>query len=56
MTFGIGCKHGKVNQKNAMIYIKSIIVLVKGPKTIEKCFLHWIFFMMTSIHLLNTQM
>ena len=42
--------------KKVLRYIKTINNLVKGLKVIAKRYLHWIFFVMTSIVVLNTQM
>ena len=48
-------QHGKVDQKSALVCEKHIF-LVKGLKVVAKCYLNWIFFMMTFIVTLNTQM
>ena len=47
-----GCKHGKVDQKSALLYLNHNF-FGQRPKS---SYLNWIFFMMTSIVVLNTQM
>ena len=49
-----GCKHGKVDQKNAPAY-QNHTAFGQRLKVAAKYCLHWmLFFMMTSIVMLNT--